>query len=64
MGFDSIGYELVQRLTKRASRHSVILIVGTSGIGKTTLAKKVYKDKVVRGRLDCHARITISQYMI
>ncbi|KAK7246497.1 hypothetical protein RIF29_41366 [Crotalaria pallida] len=32
-----------------------------AGVGKTTLAKQVSKDKSIFGRFDCHAWITVSQ---
>ncbi|PON55821.1 NB-ARC domain, LRR domain containing protein [Parasponia andersonii] len=37
------------------------LHLGTGGIGKTTLARKVYDDEVVRGHFDCRAWINVSQ---
>ena len=61
VGVDSMSKELVQSLTDGSSVHSVISLVGEGGIGKTTLAKKVYNDVKAKGHFDCHVWITVSQ---
>ncbi|KAF2912089.1 hypothetical protein DAI22_11g230400 [Oryza sativa Japonica Group] len=38
-----------------------LAIVGTGGIGKTTLAQKVFNDKKLKGSFDKHAWICVSQ---
>ncbi|KAL5547690.1 hypothetical protein UlMin_002921 [Ulmus minor] len=53
--------ELMARLVEGQSTGMVISLVGTGGIGKTTLVKKVYDSEVVKGQFDCCAWITVSQ---
>ena len=36
-------------------------MMGMGGLGKTTLAKKVYDHQMVRGHFDCYAWILVSQ---
>ncbi|KAL5548069.1 hypothetical protein UlMin_003300 [Ulmus minor] len=48
-------------LVEGQSTRMVISLVGTGGIGKTTLVKKVYDNEVVKGHFDCCAWITVSQ---
>ncbi|XP_034690542.1 disease resistance protein RPM1-like [Vitis riparia] len=36
-------------------------VVGMGGLGKTTLANKIYENKVLVGHFDCSAWITVSQ---
>ncbi|KAI3917323.1 hypothetical protein MKW98_027242 [Papaver atlanticum] len=63
---DTIGLEehtktLLTELVKDDERRCVVSIVGVGGLGKTTLAKKIYKDDIVMSRFDCHAWSSISQ---
>ena len=46
---------------KRATRRSVVSIVGMGGLGKTTLAKKVFKDPWIQSRFSCAFWIDVSQ---
>ncbi|KAL5547677.1 hypothetical protein UlMin_002908 [Ulmus minor] len=62
--FFDVGFtreELMTRLVEGQSPRMVISLVGTGGIGKTTLVKKVYDNEVLKGHFDCCAWITVSQ---
>jgi disease resistance protein RPM1 len=61
VGIESTRDEFISWLVGRASRRSVISVVGMGGIGKTTLAKKVYENDSVKGHFDCRVWITVSQ---
>nr|XP_015896475.2 disease resistance protein RPM1-like [Ziziphus jujuba var. spinosa] len=61
VGFDTIRNELVRKLVEGKSTRMVVSLVGSGGIGKTTLAKKVYDNEAVREHFECHAWITVSQ---
>lgn len=61
VGVDCAENELVRRLTEGETRRSVISLVGCGGIGKTTLAKMVYHNEVVRKHFNCRAWITINR---
>ncbi|XP_058112042.1 putative disease resistance protein At1g50180 [Magnolia sinica] len=61
VGFDDETKTLVGRLTEGNVRRAVISITGMGGIGKTTLAKKVYNDIHVKKSFDFHAWVYVSQ---
>ncbi|XP_039130862.1 probable disease resistance protein RF45 [Dioscorea cayenensis subsp. rotundata] len=64
---DVIGYDehvktLVQLLlAEDKGRYAVISIVGMGGLGKTTLAKKVFSNQRIKQHFACHAWVYISQ---
>ena len=61
MGSESPKGELINCLVEGAAERTVISVVGMGGLGKTTLAKKVYDNKKVVERFVCRAWITVSQ---
>lgn len=53
--------DIIDRLTWGSSKRDVVSIVGMAGIGKTTLAKKLYNDPKVVYHFHCRAWCYISQ---
>ena len=61
VGFESPRDELVSYLLEGTGDLMLISIVGMGGLGKTTLAKLVYDNHLVKKHFDCRSFITVSQ---
>ncbi|KAG8386165.1 hypothetical protein BUALT_Bualt03G0120700 [Buddleja alternifolia] len=61
VGIEEPKSQLIRWLSATNSRgHKVISVVGTGGLGKTTLVKKVYDDPTVKMHFSTHVWMTIS----
>ncbi|CAK9160928.1 unnamed protein product [Ilex paraguariensis] len=61
VGLDEDTARLVAQLVRKESQWRAFSIVGMGGIGKTTLAKRVYNHGDVRCRFNCQAWVYVSQ---
>ncbi|CAI9105453.1 OLC1v1004380C1 [Oldenlandia corymbosa var. corymbosa] len=61
VGFDDYAVSIIDELARGSTHLRVVAIVGMPGIGKTTLATKVYKDISVSQHFHLRAWCTISQ---
>ncbi|KAL0384893.1 UNVERIFIED_CONTAM: putative late blight resistance proteinR1A-10 [Sesamum radiatum] len=61
VGLDEDLLHLKDRLTGFSSNLDIISIVGMGGIGKTTLARNLYNDRLIEDRFDARAWVVVSQ---
>ncbi|XP_024635308.1 disease resistance protein RPM1 isoform X1 [Medicago truncatula] len=61
VGFDEPRDKLIDWLIEGRAERTVVSIVGMGGLGKTTLAKKIFDNRKVVKHFDCHEWITVSR---
>ncbi|KAF3656185.1 putative F-box/kelch-repeat protein SKIP11-like [Capsicum annuum] len=60
-GFQEAMDTIKEQLLGGSPQLDVISLVGMPGIGKNTLAKKIYNDLIVTGHFDVHAKCHVTQ---
>ncbi|KAF3447824.1 hypothetical protein FNV43_RR08530 [Rhamnella rubrinervis] len=61
VGIDKPKQDLIGELVGGRSELQVVAVAGMGGLGKTTLASKIYKDGVVKRHFQHHAWVSVSQ---
>ncbi|XP_072146964.1 putative disease resistance protein At1g50180 [Setaria viridis] len=61
IGFDNEQKQIVEKLTEKDNKLSVVSIVGMGGAGKTTLARKICTSDKIKQYFDAIAWVTVSQ---
>ncbi|XP_031100151.1 putative late blight resistance protein homolog R1B-16 [Ipomoea triloba] len=61
VGFKKEAETIINQLIYGSKEREVVLITGMGGLGKTTLARRLYKEKIVANHFDSNAWGTISQ---
>ncbi|XP_006348601.1 putative late blight resistance protein homolog R1B-23 [Solanum tuberosum] len=60
-GFQEAMDKIKKQILRRPPHLDVISIVGMAGIGKTTLAEKIYNDLIATPHFDVHAKCRVTQ---
>ncbi|KAI3947414.1 hypothetical protein MKW92_026563 [Papaver armeniacum] len=63
LGFEKYTETLLTELMKDDGRRCVVSVVGVGGLGKTTLAKKMYRHNTLKSHFNCCGWSSISQQL-
>ncbi|KAH9652482.1 NB-ARC domain-containing protein [Citrus sinensis] len=61
VGIESIKDKLIDLMVKGRSERSVVAVVGEGGLGKTTVAGKIFNSEGLKTHFNCRAWITVGK---
>ncbi|KAL2895997.1 hypothetical protein RDABS01_000531 [Bienertia sinuspersici] len=61
VGFVDVSDTLLKKLTEGSTQLEIISIVGMGGLGKTTVAKRLYNDEIMENHFTSRAWVSVSE---
>ncbi|XP_010669435.2 disease resistance protein RPP13 [Beta vulgaris subsp. vulgaris] len=61
VGFKDEADTLLKKLTEGSIGLEIISIVGMGGLGKTTIAKRLFNDRIIKDHFKSHAWVSVSE---